>query len=145
MNENMKLAQLATWLDSDGCISIVDRWIKRPYGRYHIYESLVVIVNTNKRLMDWLDKNFNGWYTTMGTPKNNHKQAYQWHMTDIEQTLKEVCPYLLLKKKQAEIVIDFHLSKRTVKNGRYGERTKGDKFREEGMLEKIRLLNKRGI
>jgi len=141
MTRELCLAQLAAFLDGEGCITLLDRQRGTQYGVYHLYQPHVVIGNTDKRLMDWLMSTFNGWVSKLQpTGRPNAKVGYSWHMTNIKRLLHDVYPYLLLKKEQAEILMNFPMSEKPNRH-----RTDKDKRRQERACKRIRELNKRGV
>lgn len=141
MIEEVGMAQLAAFLDGEGCITITVRQRKTQYGVYCIYQPHVVVGNTDKRLMDWLISKFNGWVSKLQpTSRPNAKLGYSWHMTNVKGLLQDVYPYLLLKREQAKIVMNFPVSEKL-----NGHRTEEDKRRQEQAYWKVRELNRTGV
>ena len=140
MTRELCLAQLAAFLDGEGCITILSRKRKTLYGVYHIYQPHVMIANTDKRLIDWLKRNFGGWESKRQPSNPNSRVAYTWYMTNVKGLLRRAYSYLILKREQAQIIIDFPVSKKA-----NGNRTEEDKGRQEQAYLKVRQLNKRGV
>jgi hypothetical protein len=99
-------AYLAGVLDSDGCISIAKQTKKgRTYHRL-----TVTITNTNRDLVDWLVTNFEGscYMCNPNAPKH-HKTAWRWIIRghDARPILNQTLPYLMVKRKRAELALQF--------------------------------------
>ena len=116
-------------IDGEGCISIGCKKGKE-------YALNVQVVNTNYDLMEYLKKIWGGGIAKHTTDMEKWKDSYMWtlSLTNLSRFLKEIIPYLKLRKKQAEIGIKF----RTYKNMR-----KVDSERKSLYLQ-MRTLNKNG-
>lgn len=95
---------LAGLFDGEGCVSI---------SKYHpVYSSIIYqyclriyIVNTNKEIIDLLKFQFGGCITSSKRDLQKNKEAWSWQLVT-DQALKFlelVYPYLIIKKKQAEV------------------------------------------
>jgi hypothetical protein len=139
-----KLAYLAGIIDGEGNISIVKGNIKRPNFYFSGY---VQVANTNKILINWLVENFKGKTCWESKPSPNSKLKGYWVLKDCSILLNSLLPFLILKKEQAKLVIEF---RKTVKplRGKRGHFHKSSpeliKVRED-LWAKCRVLNKRGI
>lgn len=140
MIKQTDLARLAAFLDGEGCITITFRHRKKRSAVYHIYQPHVVISNSDKRLIDWLEHTFGGWISKLQPKYPNSKLMYTWHMNNVRELLSKVYPYLVLKREQAKILMDFPLPK-----SRNGARTEKEKLEQERAYQKIRKLNKMGV
>ena len=102
---------LAMCIDCEGCISIhFNSWKGTPNSN-GIYNMEIAVINTDLRLMEWLVSNFGGRYysRSKNTPKE-WKLSYQWRVTgrsNREKILLGILPYLLLKREQAKLAIEF--------------------------------------
>ena len=114
----IQLAYLAGIIDGEGCFTIY----KVPPAKYNrfqtaAYRASLTISNTRKELMDWLDENFKNlnqphkayMRTTLKKQSRHDKMIYEWtiqsfRLVDIG---KQVLPYLVIKKKQCEIILAF--------------------------------------
>lgn len=124
--EPMILAYLAGIIDGEGCFTIY-KVNPAKYNRFRSiqYRASLTISNTKKELMEWLDKKFanmNHKHKQMRRfSQKNHKiydrMIYEWTLQGyrLMDLCKQVLPYLVLKKKQCELVIklretygDFH-------------------------------------
>lgn len=105
----------------------------------------LVVGNTNVNLLNWL-------YYTSGIgsigngnnhPKEGHKPSFVWRVTggrQLQWLLKIIYPYLIIKKKQAELLLELTEMK-SLSN-------RGGKFypeRQYEILDRVRELNVRGV
>lgn len=101
--------QLATWIDAEGCISIGFNSYKGTKNSNGIYNMEISVRNTDRRLMDWLISNFGGRYGSTDQ-KASWKVSHLWRVTgraNRERILLGILPYLLLKREQAQLALDF--------------------------------------
>jgi len=73
---------------------------------------MVSVTNTNKEVMDWIAKTFGGKVLTGSNENRNpkYKTRYAWFRTsheDIEAFTLGLLPYLIVKRKQALIALEF--------------------------------------
>jgi hypothetical protein len=130
-------AYLAGLIDGEGTISIYLN--SRGY-----YITQVSITQVNEPLIRWLQEMFGG---NVHNVKNNnpakHQERWKWQITStlMREHLPRALPYLRLKKRHAEIAIQF-LSGRC----RGGNPiTDPDLPTQEELCEEIRELNRRGV
>lgn len=124
---------LAGFIDGEGCIRISKSKHKKVnYTPIHLK---VVIANTNKEIIEWIDKNTNyyGKIYTVNRKNPNHKTAYYWALSgnrkvvDFLNTMKE---FLIVKKKQAELLSNGYLHLNEIER--------------DNFINEIKKLNKRG-
>lgn len=129
------LAYAAGIVDGEGCISI----ISKGGGHENI---LVKIVNTDKRLGDWFIKYFGGTFRLGSCKQQNpkHKPIWIWETSCAkgEQFLELILPYLVIKKPQALIALEF---RQQIDYTRSPEKNK----KKKQLIKKIHQLNKRGV
>ena len=116
--EPLKLAYLAGIVDGEGSLCIY-RVNPAKYNRYQTpnFRSVLNISNTRVELMHWLDENFSNFNSghkkhrrSIFKKNSTHERwIYEWvvqghRLLDICQQL---LPYLVLKKRQAELIIEF--------------------------------------
>lgn len=105
INEN--LAYLAGIIDGEGSICVD---LQRAGGsRKHDYYTLrLSIVNTDKNLMEWLVKNFQGTYYQR-TPKPGYKICYTYRIYGhkLAELIEACYPYFIIKKPHADIIRQF--------------------------------------
>ncbi len=131
--------------DGEGCISIAKgrkgKKYSNPNSFYH--KLYVCVANTSEKIILFLHKNYGGHLYTQKRRSPRHKIGYRWGLTQqqAEDFLKEMLPYLIIKKEQAELAL---LLRQTVdvnnrRNGR-GLPQKTVNFREI-LWYKMRRLN----
>jgi hypothetical protein len=140
-----KLSYLAGIIDGEGNISIHNyNYAKpRPYERHRVG---VAVTNTDSRLMKWLKSNFGGGYYKLGWKVSNRcKDCYRWQISDqaAENILGEILPYLLIKKKRAQLALEF---RKTVHYHERGSNILSQKTinLRETMKRRMNILNKKG-
>ena len=122
-------AYVAGIIDGEGCVEFkwVDR-IRRDRKGTPTYRTLIVrleVPQVDKRLIDWLME-----VTKEGTrdikryPKHpTYQDQHRWRVGyhGVYRVLKQVYPYLIVKKQKAKLVIDYYDKKfSTKKFGRGG-------------------------
>lgn len=135
MKEN-KWPYMAAMLDAEGSICL---YMSPADAKMPNHCSLqVVIYNTSMKLMKWLVGNFGGKFYTRtkqtGIIKST-KAQYVWHPSGAknrENFLLGVLPYLVIKKEQAKLALEFL---------RIGNNVKDPEKRRE-LCAKCRLLNR---
>jgi hypothetical protein len=111
MNKN-KLAIIAYFagvLDGEGCLMI-----HRPHGNFNYFSMRIEISQKEGKLIDFLVGNFGG---SVRDSMNGYKGVWKWQLCGDKaiELLKESLSYLIVKKKQAEVVIrwsDHHKKKK---------------------------------
>ncbi len=99
---NVELAWAAGFIDGEGCIGIWKRK-DRPSYRFHIQ-----VENTDFRPLNKLCSMFGGSVWTSKRVKK-FKTLYGWKIEGQKaaQVLNLVFPYLIVKKEQAEVAIEY--------------------------------------
>lgn len=108
---NPKIIYLAGIVDGEGSMSI-EIQSPRKNRKTDYYSIRLIVINTNKNLMDWLINNFQGKIQ----PRKlypGRKQCYNWvtfshHSASL---LEQMLPYLIIKKRHAEIILEFMKTK----------------------------------
>lgn len=103
------LPYAAGLLDGEGCISITGYNQKKRKG-YHL---LVSIANTNKECLKKVQHDVKLGKIYSHRKKEGCKQVHILHFTQKESLdfLQKVCPFLIIKKKEAELAIEFQRKK----------------------------------
>lgn len=103
------LAYLAGIIDGEGCIKIA-KAKSRHTGRPQHWLQLEVS-QKDGRLMSWIHNNFGG--KVIEVSKNTSIQHYRWTLLENQAIaiIKEVLPFLTVKKEQAKIAIMFQSRK----------------------------------
>jgi hypothetical protein len=131
---------LAGVIDGEGYIYIV--YTKSTQN----YLSGVYIKNTDKKLLDFFAKYFGGNVTFHKRAKPNHKDSYQWVCNGLKaaQLCRCVLPYLIIKRKQAELLLDFSSTLKKSVRDNYKLSESIEKKRKM-LISEIKILNKRGV
>jgi len=101
-----QLAYLAGIIDGEGSFYI-------GITKNRKFNCRIYVVNTNEDLIKWLKETFGGLIYKRTSIKNPHwKTRYEWVLdkTAIDPVCQQIIPYLIIKKKHAEIMIDFRNS-----------------------------------
>lgn len=118
----MKLVDKTTWsylaamFDGEGTFSIYQNsgnyhtTVSGEKKQYTFTNTRVSVYNSDLRLMEWLVKNFGGVYYTHRRAKAIHKTGYDWRpkgKKNTEEIILGILPYLVIKKEQANIVLQY--------------------------------------
>lgn len=134
MSDKAKFSYLAGIIDGEGCLTIG----AGKKGNVTNYNSIIMVANTNEKLIKWLQHNFGGNYYKSGRDVPNQKPAYIWRFlkkAEIEKLLLAILPYLIIKREQAIALLEF------VRLPRYQETPE----KREALFQKLKSLNKRGV
>ncbi len=124
-NKRHLLSYLAGVFDGEGCVSITKK--KQRLDMYHAYYSIYLQVQMcDKEIPTLFQCVFGGSlsvHTYNGKGKENWRPKWSWSMSDrkTEEVMKDLLPYVILKRPQLEVALHF-LDNRTLhtnKNGRY--------------------------
>jgi hypothetical protein len=147
-------AYVAGYLDGEGCFSI---WYKkresiRKKGR--IFECVIRVGCTDKPIIDWLQSSFGGSTSTMSKPGVgfHRSQAWQWALRSkpvMRDFIKHVLPYLRVKKREAQIMLEYldtFKEENYISAGGKGNRMKDWVFEKRTKLwQELSSLNKKGV
>lgn len=103
-------AWLAALIDGEGTISIWRE--RRPKNRSGVrYKAVVLVTNTNLALLDALYQCVDGYACTHNARRANkkHKATFAVYVSRraIRSLLEQIKPYLVAKRKQADLVLEF--------------------------------------
>lgn len=95
-------------MDGEGCIGIELQRANKSCRKIDYYIPRMQIINSSFPLIEWLTNNFGGKYHTR-KKEAGKKLIYVWnvfgqHMEDI---IKELIPYLIVKSKAADIILEY--------------------------------------
>jgi hypothetical protein len=106
MSDKAKYGYFAGILDGEGCLSITVGHKETCTN----YNATMQVQNTSKPLIDWLQKKFGGSVYLSKKATEKTKEAYMWRVLkkkEIEILLLATLPYLVVKREQAKILLDF--------------------------------------
>lgn len=139
MITQIELAQMATFLDSEGSIVISNR----GDGSYSIR---IQVSNTDIRLMMWLKERFGGGFSAVRAANARCKPSFIWgtNCRKAATVLQQCLPYFILKREQAEVALAYQA---LLEMGRNQQRplSEVDVQAREGLRTQMRILNKRGV
>lgn len=127
MLSNTEASYIAGLFDGDGCVGIGVNNNKGYNATHYLY---ITITNTNKLILEWLNKKFGGHATYHKNYKKH--QWYVWRLkpTDSAKFLKLVYPYLRIKKERAKLALKFYNTKKRITGkNRVKEVKKREKYR----------------
>jgi hypothetical protein len=133
----------AGFFDGEGSVSIcktkVAAW-PRPY-----YTFQVNITNTDLEVLTRMQRTFGGSVKKRKREKRKWKQCYVLRLCswDAFTFLQRIAPFVIVKRRQAEVGIEFQQTMRHVGN-RWGPTSQQEWDRREALYRKIRRLNARG-
>jgi hypothetical protein len=105
-----QLAYLAGIIDGEGSITIGCYAFSKKTGVPH-FHTKIEVTSTDKVLIDWLADNFGGGkstYTDKQMANNCKRRPFRWtiHSDRVKHLCECTLPYLIIKKEQAQIMID---------------------------------------
>jgi hypothetical protein len=137
-------AYLAGIVDGEGCItaSVITRW--RPDGTRQSWtevQSALTIANTDRRLIDWIAGYWPGNIRPVTRRSSTFRQGWHFRVSgsDLPAMLTSVAPYLVVKREQAELVLELYRLKRRRGDWYY---TPGQQARRLEIIRQIQELNR---
>jgi len=114
-----EVAYTAGFFDGEGCVNIV-RYLQR--GRsYHTLQ--IVFTNTDFQALEWLRQRWGGYLSKPTQPSNpRHRSSRHLRMSagPARPLLVAMLPYLIIKKSQVEIALEF-IEAKSCNRGRRGD------------------------
>jgi len=135
-----EIAYLAGLIDGEGTITITRH---KQYDRPHwVCKTFVWVSNTDRKLIKLLKRRHGGSCGLKGKPRlKHHKANLYWRVmshANIERILKACLPFLVIKKRQAKILLKFIASRNRNNKAQYSKQ-------ELSYQTEIRKLNGRKI
>lgn len=142
--QNTDIAYLAGIIDGEG--SIVIYKYQRPNTKKMDYGGFVCVGSTSQELILWLCKNVGGKWCNIKKSKETYKNCYRWSQygKDALMTVMRVSPYLIVKRKHAELYIQFYASIMEHRDRQSGLNSTAVAEREYIIQEMRRLTGKEG-
>ena len=95
---------MAGIIDGEGSI-----YIRSQSGRWILGYPVVVVVNTNPRLIDWIQSRFGGSLSKTDPSVTNRRRKtlmqLSWTSKSMTPILEGILPYLVIKRDQAEVAL----------------------------------------
>ena len=110
------LAYLAGAMDSDGCLSIKKSTYHlrvRKDSSNPVYSEQLSLKQVTPQIPDLLAVSFGGTVKLVAGQTENSKPVYRWAVTDTiaARATQMLLPYLLIKRRQAELILELRTSK----------------------------------
>jgi len=133
-------ARLAAFIDGEGYVGLARNGRKSG----STISNRISITSVDPRLPNWLKETFGGTVVIQPTNPSRHKIAYQWSVASRHAALilTQVRPLLLIKDRQADIVLAFRALLNFGRNTRLSEAEIAERDR---MQQEITKVNKRGV
>jgi hypothetical protein len=112
--DKAKWAYAAAAIDMDGCICISRTELLTTAGNtYYGYDLKVSLGNTYKGAHKWFVEHFGGEYRakSKSSSKLSDDPGWEWFVTggykNIERFLLGIMPYMIIKREQAKIALEY--------------------------------------
>lgn len=142
---NEEFAYIAGIIDGDGCIHINKK--KGNKERSLNFSLEVTIINTSEKLMNWLfDKIGGSLYFEKKRLSPKWKRVYRLRISRRQAgfLLEKISPYLVRKKRQAEIGLLLRSYTRKKEKGNTRRLTEGEINERHLLYQEMKKLNRRG-
>jgi hypothetical protein len=96
-------AYAAGFVDGEGCIAVT-RSFSAQRDRFS-YSVVVVVVNRERLVLDWMRDTWSGWVVRMSAPQGNARESWAWRSrtgTQAEPFLTGIRPWLRMKVAQCD-------------------------------------------
>lgn len=112
--DKTKWAYTASAIDMDGCICISRTQLKTTAGNtYYGYDLKVSVANQSLKVMRWFVRYFGGEFRpkAKNSSKLSDDPGFEWFVSGgykkIEIFLLGVLPYMIIKREQAEVALEY--------------------------------------
>jgi hypothetical protein len=143
---DLDCAYLAGIIDGEGCITARIERRRRPDGQDQTWLSIAVtvhIVNTDRRLIDWLVDFWPGDVTPLKRMSARHKPAWRFQAAgrSTPVLLADAMPYLMLKCEQANLAMELIRTHRLPGRNGYSPEERASRT---DLVKRIQILNRKG-
>lgn len=138
-----QLAYMAGIVDGEGTIVLVSCYSVSKGKKRERYAIRIQVYNNDPSLMVWLTENFGGSFSSVKR-RGNRATSYQWGISHAKAAIlaRELIPYLVIKSRQAQILVNFSSTMR--RTGRKGTPENILQMRRS-MWSEMHTLNCRGV
>ena len=145
--EATKLAYFAGIIDGEGTITLERH---SPTSLKHpspTFSASLYVSNTNMDVLKALQDTFCGSIAKHKQNSVSQKEIYRWRLygTKAISVIGLVSPYLIIKRKQAEIVLAYQIRPKEKLTGKVRRLTIDELNYRESVVNRIRELNRRGV
>lgn len=144
----LQKAWLAGFIDGEGNIGL--HKIRRvSLTANDNYQVRIQITNTNKQVLELIQSWYGG--SLYCRPKDNikHKPEYRWSAENkllVKQVLLDVFPHLTIKKRQAEVLLQFISENPLLRGAGFKHKLSEETIlKRQPLVEEIYRLNQRGM
>jgi hypothetical protein len=146
------LAYIAGIIDGEGSLMLYRHGRSKCNPGTMVYNAQLAVTNTNKDLMNWLSDKLSKYSYPFKTKvylrktPSNQKQIYQLAVRGFKllYLLQDLLPFLIVKKKQAEKLIEWIIHRKAVLHLTNNAKRTYTEY-DEGIKNCISILNRRGI
>ena len=139
--KDTELSYIAGLVDGEGSISI-----SKPTNSNNSFTLEVTVTNKDKQVISWLKESFGGGIRVKYKPEEKFywSDCYGWKISAQKGLvfLKKILPFLRIKKRQAELAIEFQESIRYMSGKLVPTNTLNVRY---GMWKSMIKLNGRGL
>jgi hypothetical protein len=111
MNDNEKLAYLAGMIDGEGSITI---FLSKFNHKFHCLETMLSITNNCKEGLEFCNTIING---KIRLRTNKTFEIKITNQRKIKSVLEKIYPYLIIKKQQASVMLEYIKSRERKQRG----------------------------
>lgn len=143
-------AYVAGLIDGEGTVSLRNKTPRAKRDKTNHYNIEVYITSTNKGLLEWVVRWFGGTIYTYkrkegaNTDGYKRKPIHKWHLHggQAENFLRAIRPYLIIKKVNADLAIEFRekMNRDTSWHKEYGERMKSLQKSDTNFSEPVHTI-----
>jgi len=112
---DLELGYVAGMLDGEGAIYLQKA---QQQGKGSWIQPIVDISNNDQNALEYIRNLYGGSINTVNS-RGHHLRL--WRNNEIKKLLDDVCPYLIVKKEEAKIMLLFLESRHKLKGKRYTE------------------------
>jgi len=139
-----EIAYLAGLIDGEGCIYI-GHTKQGKYGNGYQWHSMLKITSCDQELIIWLENTFGGSKDSRyrwTSKKKFTRPVYNWQATGpmLDYILPLVKPYLIIKRKQCDIMIRYRITSKNIGSKRLPDDINQQRLE---LLSELRKLNSR--
>lgn len=130
MLENEKIAVVAGIIEGEGTFSLSKSTNQKNNKHYVSFNPQLIIINSNLRLLEFCQDILGGTINEKEEPKGSypiHGRVFDLRITgqqQISDQINKLLPYLITKRKDAELLNEFCINRLHASQGPYSEREK---------------------
>ena len=132
--------RMAAFIDGEGSVQV------NPYGKRRLHQVRILVSNTNAALTNWLLRTFGGNVVLRDHKNPKWKVAYIWSCTAARAAwiLWNCLPWFLMKREQAELLIELQERKDLTRQGRSLRLPEEERAYRATIHERVKVLNHKG-